>query len=214
MTGGRFPRVLAVIALVLALASCSHGSSHGRASTPTTAAPRIPVLVTIGSDATFGIGLDDPLSDSWPQKLYHEAFSQSTVLVNASDKRGITVSEAAAAQLPVALEEHATVVAVWLGDADLAAGFPPTTFESKLDDLVTRLRNAGARVLLGNFPSSQHGAAAYDNAIASVARSRGATLVDLATALSATPDIGPSSSVTPAESAQIADAFAAAFKRS
>jgi hypothetical protein len=212
MTGGRVSRVLTAVALVVALASCSHGSSHDAASGGTTAAPRAAVLVTLGSDATFGIGLSDPLSDSWPQRLYHLAFPETTVLVNAAD-RAVGVSSAASVELPLALEQHATVAAVWLGDVDLATGIPAATFETKLDDLVKRLRDSGARVLLGNISTAQPGALAYDNAIASVARTRGATLVDLATALSATPDIGPSSSVTPTTSAQIAAAFAAAVAR-
>jgi hypothetical protein len=209
MTGRRFTRALRAVALVLALASCSHGSSHGAASTPTTTAPRTPVLVTIGSDATFGNVLY-PLTDSWPQKLYHEAFPQSTVLVNAAD-RAVTVDRAGVLQVPLALQEHATVVAVWLGDADLAANFPASAFKANLDSLVKELRDSGARVLLGNLSRARPGAAAYDDAIASVARARGATLVDLATALSATPDIGPGSVVKPTTSTQIADAFAAAL---
>jgi GDSL-like Lipase/Acylhydrolase family len=211
--GGRFRRALPAVALVLVLASCSHGSSHGAASTPTSAATRPPVLVTIGSDATFGIGLDSPLTDSWPQKLYHRAFPESTVLVNAAD-RSVTVDRAAIAQVPLALEEHATVVAVWLGDADLAANFPASAFESNLNSLVEQLRNSGARVLLGNLSRQRPGAAAYDDAIARVARARGATLVDLASALSASPRVLPGSSVNPTTSALIADAFAAAFARS
>jgi hypothetical protein len=213
MTAGRATRVLTTVALVLALASCSHGSSHDGASAGTTTAPRTEVLVTIGSDATFGIGLDNPLSDSWPQLLYHQAFPQSTVLVNAAE-RAVTVNTAASDEVPLALEEHATVVAVWIGDVDLATGIPAVAFEASLDALVKRLRDAGARVLVGNLSTAQPGALAYDNAIASVARARGATLVDVASALSATPDIGPSASVTKAASAHIAQAFSAAVARS
>jgi hypothetical protein len=209
MTGGPFRHALPTVALMFALASCSHGSSHGAGSSPSTTAPRPPVLVTIGSDATFGNVLY-ALTDSWPQKFYHEAFPQSTVLVNAAE-RPVTLDRAAVLQLPLALQEHATVVAVWLGDADLAANFPASAFKANLNSLVKELRDSGARVLLGNMSRERPGAAAYDDAIASVARARGATLVDLATALSATPDIGPSSAVKPTTSTQIADAFAAAL---
>jgi hypothetical protein len=212
MTRVRFPRALPAVVLLLVLAACSHGSSHGAASAPSSAAPRTPVLVTIGSDATFG-NRDDPLTDSWPQQLYHDAFPESTVFVNAAD-HAVTVDGARLVQLPLALEQHATVVAVWIGDVDLLTGMPPAIFESKLDDLVKRLRKSGAHVLLGNLSTAQSGAADYDNAISSVANAEGATLVDVAAALSATPDLGPSSSVTPAVSARIAAAFAAAIKGS
>lgn len=171
------------------------------------------MLVTIGSDATFGDGLANPLRDAWPQKLYHDALARSAVLVNAAD-RAVRVLGALGDQLSLALEVHATVVAVWLGDTDLEAGFPVPDFEANLDLLVKRLRDSGARVLLGNISRARAGAAAYDDAIARVARSRGATLVDLAAALSATPDVRPSSLVDPATSGRIAQAFAAAFARS
>lgn len=172
------------------------------------------MLVTIGSDATFGDGLTNPLRDSWPQKLYHEAFPRSAVLVNASEEGAVTVDRAAAQQVPLAIEVQATVVAVWLGDADFIHLVPVATFESKLGRLVRRLRDSGARVLLGNLSRTPPGAAAYDDAIASVARTDGATLVDVAAALSATPNIAPSSPMDPKTSGKIARAFAAALARS
>ena len=125
----------------------------------------------IGSDATFGDGLENPLRDAWPQKLYHEAFARSAVLVNAAD-RAVRVGRALAVQVPLALEVHATVVAVWLGDTDLEAGFPVPDFEANLDLLVKRLSDSGARVLLGNISRARAGAAAYDDAIARIARPR------------------------------------------
>ena len=210
----RAPRVVTLlVALVCAgaLASCSHGSPRGTASPITKAAPRTPVLVTIGSNATFG-NPDYPLTDSWPQKLYHSSFPQSAVLVNAADRAAVTVNSAISVQVPLAIEERATVVGVWLGDIDLATGIPAAIFETRLDDLVKRLRASGARVLLGNLSTAQPGAADYDTAIANVARARGATLVDIAAALSATPDIGPSSSsMTPTISGRVADAFSVAL---
>jgi lysophospholipase L1-like esterase len=195
------------------LAGCSHSSGGGAQVASRTTSPHPVVLVTIGSSATFGFGLDDRLRDAWPQKLYHEAFPRSTVLVNASD-RDVTVSQARAQQLPLALEVHATVVAVWLGGDDLRQHHTAATFEAGLDAIVARLRAAGARVLVGNLSRSRAGAAAYDDAIARVARSRGATLVDVASMLSAaSPGVGPGSAVDPAASASIARAFAVALAR-
>jgi lysophospholipase L1-like esterase len=207
------PRAVAALALALALVSCSHSS--GRAGAPASGSelPRRDVLVTIGADATFGVGLPSPLVDSWPQKLYHDAFAQSTVLVNAA-YRSVTVARALAQQLPLALEVHATVVAVWLGDADLASHVSVESFEANLGVLVARLRGSGARVLLGNMSRTGAGAAAYDDAIERVARSRGATLVNLAAALSAFPKVTSNSQVGPAASTKIAKAFAAALARS
>jgi hypothetical protein len=214
VTRGRVrSRSFALLGLVLAVTSCSHASSRAGAPSPTSAAPKVEVLVTIGSDATFGDGLQNPLADSWPQKLYHEAFPRSAVLVNASD-RAVTVDRAAVLQVPLALQEHATVVAVWLGDTDLQQRLPAASFESNLDGVVEQLRDSGARVLLGNLSRERAGASAYDDAIARIARARGATLVDLAAALSAHPGIGPGSLVNPTTSGKIAEAFAVALARS
>jgi hypothetical protein len=206
----RVLRVFAFVACTITLGSCS--SSTGRAGAPAQSSgpPRRDVLVTIGSDATFGKGLPNPLSDSWPQQLYHEAFGRSTVLVNAADSAA-TVGRAVTQQLPLALEVHATVVAVWLGDADLDENVSVENFEANLGVLVGRLRDSGARVLLGNLVRDRRGAVAYDDAIERVARSRGATFVDLAAALSGSPNVTSNSDVDPADSRKIAKAFAAAL---
>jgi hypothetical protein len=205
-----FP-IVAVLVSSLALASCSHPAGRGDAPTSTSGAPRREVLVSIGSGATFGDDLENPLRDAWPQLLYHDAFPRSTVFVNASD-RSVTVASALGQPLSIAIEVHATVVAVWLGDLDLDAGVPPSQFEGDLDRLVTRLRGSGARVLLGNLPGTK--SLVYNNAIARVARTHRAALVDLATALSGHPDAGPSRAVDAATSRTIADAFRAALARS
>ncbi|HEY5011195.1 MAG TPA: SGNH/GDSL hydrolase family protein [Acidimicrobiia bacterium] len=205
-------RAGAVVLSALVLVACSHSSSHTGAGTPTSAAPRRDVLVTIGSDATFGNGLINRVSDSWPQRLFHDAFARSTVFVNAAD-RSATVGEAIAVQVPLALEAQATVVTVWIGDLDLNDHVPAARFEADLDRLVGRLRASGARVLIGNLSRALPGATGYDLAIARVARSQGATLVDLASALSATPNVAPSSAVDPVTSESIARAFGTALSR-
>lgn len=204
-------RAGAAVMSALALAACSH-SSHTGAAAPASAAPRREVLVTIGSDATFGYGLINRVSDSWPQRLFHDAFARSTVLVNAAD-RSATVDEALAVQVPLALDARATVVTVWLGDLDLNDHVPVARFEADLDRLVGRLRASGARVLIGNLSRALPGATDYDLAIARVARSRAATLVDLASALSATPNVSPSSLADPVTSESIAQAFGTALSR-
>jgi hypothetical protein len=204
-----------VTALVLALALASCSGSAGRKDAPTTTAPgaKRDVLVSIGSSATFGDGLDNPLRDAWPQRLYNDEFSLSTVFVNASD-RLVTVERSLGQPLSIALEVQATVVVIWLGDLDLAIGVSPSQFESGLDQLVGRLRESGARVLLGNLSHAQAAAAAYDDAIARVAAASGAVPVDLATALAGEPDAGPSAEIGAETSRAVAEAFAAALERS
>lgn len=207
-------RSVAMLMCAVALASCSHSSGDSGSETSGTGSTSAhDVLVTIGSSATYGDGLDNPLRDAWPQVLFHESFAQSTVLINAS-QRAVTVERALAQQLSLAIEQHATVVAVWLGDLDLESGVDPATFEGQLDTLVEQLTASGARVLLGNISRSEPGAAAYDDAITRVAHgpsAAGVTLVDVAAALSATPEIGPSSDVDASMSVKVAHAFGSAL---
>lgn len=202
-------RACAALVLTLTLVSCSGSSGNSGAPARSATTERRDVLVTIGSAATFGDGLANPWRDSWPQKLYHEAFPTSTVLVNASD-RAVSVGRALGQPLALALEVHATVVAVWLGHTDGSV----EDFAFNLDRLIEQLRASGARVLLGNLPRGRADSAAANAAITRIARARGATLVDLATALSGSPRVGPGSSIDVATSGKIAEAFAAALARS
>lgn len=205
-------RCAALCAASLALVSCSHSARDANVSGPTTTARRSAVLVAIGSNATIGDGLDQPLTQAWPQLLYHQAVPIATVFVNAADLEE-SASRALTVAVPLALDVHATVVAIWIGDRDLMVD-NEAGFATDLDLIVRRLRGSGARVLIGNLSRAQQYAPAFDTAIARIARARGATLVDLASALAATPDVGPSSKMTPETSRAVADAFAAAIERS
>jgi hypothetical protein len=204
---------VAALVSVLVLASCSDSRRGGDASATTAGRASREVLVSIGSSATFGDGLDDRLRDAWPQRLYNEAFPTSTVFVNASD-RLLTVERSLGRPLSIALEVHVTVAVVWLGDLDLALGVEASEFEAGLDQLVARLRESGARVLLGNLARPGAAAGAYDEAITRIAKARGAALVDMASVVSTDSDSGPSAEIGVATSQAVADAFAAALERS
>jgi hypothetical protein len=157
--------------------------------------------------------MTNQLRDVWPQMLYRQAFPLSTVFVNAADVN-VSVAQALAVQVPLALQLHATVVTVWLGDFDLQQTGTLGNFAGELDLLVGRLRDSGARVLLANFnfPRDPSGAAAFNAAIARVARARGAVLVDLASALAATPNVRPGTDeLEVGASREIATAFASAL---
>jgi len=201
-------RFAALCALSLALASCSHSARHADGAGPTTTTRRADVFVVIGSNATIGDGLDHPLTQSWPQLVFHQAFPISTVFVNAAEIQE-SASRALTVATKLALDVHATVVAIWIGNVEVNID-DATGFARDLDRIVGKLRHSGARVLIGNLPR----APAFDAAIGRVARDRGAAVVDLATALAATPTVGPSSKMTPATSRAIADAFTAAIARS
>lgn len=203
-------KVAFAVALVV-VAGCSGSTAKPTASDPRAAAAEPDVFVAIGADATSGIGLADPVRDAWPQLVYRETFPVSTVFVNAANQAA-TVRRARADQVALALEQHATVVAIWLDAADTLC--TPTTSASAyvgdLTTLVEPVRASHARVLIGNVSRTERCGAAFDDAIDQVARAQGATVVDVAGALRATPAYGPRSSVTKSVSRTVADAFGAA----
>jgi hypothetical protein len=210
-------RTLAALALVVgvALAACSHASSTGSGAVATSTSVPSEFLVAFGSSAGYAADLPDRFRLSWPQLLYRDAFPISTVFVNLSNDP-TTLDQAVRFGLPVALEQHATIAAIWLGPGSGECG-PDTTatrFASVLASLVQPLRAAGARVVIGTVPDRVPCAVAFNAAVMNVARAQRATIADVASALAATPTIGPNSSVTVAESRAIASAFGAAVARS
>jgi lysophospholipase L1-like esterase len=205
--------VAGVVALMLALASavaagCSPG---GGAESPSAAsAEDHETYVAVGADDTLGVGLDRPLVDEWPKVLFRDELPRGTVFVNAAAERA-SVADALDHQVPLALELDPTLVTVWLNLDDLALGTPVATYERGLTDVVHALRQGGqTRVLVANTPEFPGAAparvAAYNAAIARVARAEGAELVDLHAADVAAPS---RSHPSPEGHAAIAKAFAA-----
>ena len=210
MSARRVRLVAALLPVTLfALAGCSHSTAARGASGPSTTAARPQLLVTIGADATIGDGLSEYLRDSWPQLLFREALPVSTVFINAGDEAATV--RGAGAQVELAVEQRASVVAIWLDDpgTPCTATTTASAYTADLDGLIEPLRTAGARVLVGNLSRAQRCGAAFDDALDDVARRRGATVVDLATTLASTPEIGPRSNVTPSISRAVAGAFTA-----
>lgn len=185
--------VLAVI-MAMALTGCFAASGPKTiASTP----PGPPsVYVALGGGETAGRGSDAPLRDAWPQLFFRMALPLNTVFVNFGTA-GATTADALTGELPDALSQHPTIATVWLNLNDLLAGVAPGTYESRLDELVHRLRQGGTtRVLVANalpldqlpglFPGRSAAAIAgltaqYNGAVGRVAAREGAIVVDLHT---------------------------------
>ena len=182
----------AVLAAALTLTGCFGGSRPKTLSSAPTGPPSI--YVAIGGDETVGLGSNAPLRDAWPQLFFRDALPANTVFVNFGTV-GATVADALTDELPDALAQHPTIATVWLNLNDLLAGVAPTTYEAQLQSLVHRLRQGGAtRVLVANalpldevsglFPGRPQAATAalvaqYNTAVARVAASEGATVVDI-----------------------------------
>lgn len=157
-----------------------------------TAAPsgRPFVYVAIGASDSYGVGVSDPQTQSWPAVLAG-LLPAGTHFVNLGVP-GILLSRAVQVELPVALDARPRLVTVFLGVNDLAAGVALSRYRHDLDVLLTALRrHTSARVLVGNLPdlalvpalAGRPGLAAtmaaWNAAIAAAARAQGATLVDL-----------------------------------
>jgi len=148
------------------------------------------VYVAIGASDSYGVGADDPATQSWPADL--AAFlPPGTHFVNLGVP-GILLARAAQVELPVTLDARPDLVTVWLAVDDLDAGVPLDTYRQELDSLLDALKHGtGARVLIANVPdlgliprfNGQPGitatVTAWNVAIAAAARAHGATVVDL-----------------------------------
>jgi hypothetical protein len=143
------PRVVAIAAgCALVCLACSSGS------TVADSAPPLPdpnqervVFVALGGDETVNRELDDPFRDAWTQRVFTSVLPRSAVYVNFA-RPGATVAAAEGEQLPQALSLDPTIATVWLGAGDVRAGTTEVAFERDLTDVVSRLHDAGARVLL------------------------------------------------------------------
>jgi hypothetical protein len=137
-----------VAALLVTVSACSAPEPVASNAVPPEAAPAAErtVFVTIGGSETLVRGPGSGLTESWTQQVY-AALPLDAVHVNLASPAA-TVDEARATQLPRALALEPTLVAVWLGPDDVAAGTDASSFSAGLEALVTELRTAGADVLL------------------------------------------------------------------
>jgi lysophospholipase L1-like esterase len=114
------------------------------------------LYVAVGASDAVGVGARRPRREAWPRLLYRQAFGPRTRFVNLGVS-GATVASALAGQVPQAERLAPDVVTVWLVVNDIVAAVPVADYEAGLDELVGRLRRAGAdRLLVGNCPYLDH----------------------------------------------------------
>jgi lysophospholipase L1-like esterase len=191
-----------------------------------------PTYVALGASDAFGIGTADPDRENWPTVLAGKLGANVHVIDLGIP--GATLSQAQREELPVAVAMRPTIVTIWLGVNDLAAGVDRAAYADQLTALLHALRTGTtARLFVGNLPDlslvpyfRQRDRVAlraqvkeWNAAIAGVCAAEGAQLVDLAAAWSKLADhpeyisadgLHPST----AGAIQIADSFAAVIKRS
>lgn len=142
------PRVSAITALHASGAEYAPDTSAARHHTLAVATP---VYVAIGASDAFGIGTEDPLTQSWPYDLAHQA-TPTPRLVNLGIP-GATMDLALRAELPVALAVQPTLVTVWLGVNDIERHVSLDTFDHQLQTLLAGLRrDTIASIYVANVP--------------------------------------------------------------
>lgn len=114
-------------------------------------APPNPVYVAIGASDSFGIGANDPLTQSWPHDVANKLVAKPH-LINLGIP-GATVDLAVRAELPVALSVRPTLVSVWLGVNEVENHVSLATFSLQLQSLLGSLaQQTSAAIYVGNLP--------------------------------------------------------------
>lgn len=139
----------AIVALAAGLIP-RHVASHSPMHRSARAYPF--VYVAIGASDSYGVGADNPATQSWPADLARRLPPQTHV-VNLGVP-GILLHRAVETELPVALDAHPTLVTVWLAVNDLGAGVPLPQYRRDLGTLLGALRRAAAHA--GAYPGRQH----------------------------------------------------------
>jgi lysophospholipase L1-like esterase len=151
--------VLAVFVLLLlvpGLASCGLPGQAPTAAPVSVGSRRAPAgtgpltFVALGASDAYGVGTEDPASQSWPSALARQ-LGPNVHLVNLGIP-GETLGQALQAELPVALGVRPDLVTVWLAVNDFTDGVPLPAYQSQLQALLTQLATTHARVYVADIP--------------------------------------------------------------
>lgn len=114
-------------------------------------APLGPVYVAVGASDSFGIGANDPLTQSWPHDVANQLKAKPH-LINLGIP-GASTDLAMRAELPIALSAQPTLVTVWLGVNDLENHVSLASFSLQLQSLLDSLsQQTSAAIYVGNLP--------------------------------------------------------------
>jgi lysophospholipase L1-like esterase len=131
-----------IVGLAILAAGCARASARPAAR---------PALVAIAASDAVGLGATNPDRDNWVAQL-GVRLSPGTRVVNLGIS-GATGAQAAAQELPVALDAAPSLAVVWLGVNDMQQRVPLETFSANLTQILGELRQkTGARVYVANVP--------------------------------------------------------------
>lgn len=155
-------------------------------------ASRPVIYAALGASDTLGIGADDPETEGWV-KVFHQRLPEGTVL-HRLGLSGATAAEARSELLPhLERAGRPDVVTVWLAVNDFRLGVPLHEYLEHLGAILDSAAATGAAVFVGNLPElvGMPDFAHYhpdelsaliqewNRAIADLATTRGAVLVDI-----------------------------------
>lgn len=181
---GRLTPLLLLVLLALA-AGCGPDRAASRDDAP-------PLYVAIGASESVGTGARNPATEGWVAQL-HAMMPAGARLANLGIG-GISIQQAIDQELPVAVDLQPSVVTVWLAVNDLTNGVTLESYRADLDRLLgTLARDTRARVFIANLPdltllpafkneppdALKAQVLSWNEVIAAVATTNGATLVDL-----------------------------------
>ena len=191
--------LLFLCVLSLCLSSCTLPFGNQNTNTASThlvtqqAPPSRLTYTAIGASDTFGIGTDDPQSESWPADLAGK-MGNGVHLVNLGIP-SIDARDALNVEIPVAIDSHPNIITIWLAVNDIADNIPVAEYQHDLDLVLTRLQAGAphATILVANVPdltylphfqsydpNTLHALiSSYNNAIATVVAHHHVLLVDL-----------------------------------
>ena len=148
--------MLFMCVVILCLAGCTTPLSNQNTPSSHLVTQQAPTsrltYVAIGASDTFGIGTDDPQTESWPADLAQQLGS-GVRLVNLGIPN-IDAHDALNVEVPVALDSQPNLITIWLAVNDLADNIPVASYEHDLDQLLTRLQAGApqATIAIANVP--------------------------------------------------------------
>jgi acyl-CoA thioesterase-1 len=159
-----------------------------------------PVIVFFGDSITRGQGIDQ--DHAFPALIQHklEAEGLSARCVNAGVSGDTT--ESALDRLDSVVRSHPSVVVVELGANDAFKGVNRLRTKQNLQRILTKLHEAGARVILARtvFPHVQHPAytLSMERTFSALAKANGATFVpDMMAGVAGVPELNLADGVHP-----------------
>jgi lysophospholipase L1-like esterase len=157
LSGNRHTLPASLLSLLLffaagcaAFSSSQSGQTNGATSA---SGGRKITYVAIGASDSFGIGTNDPYNENWPTDLMNLMGANRIHLIDAGIP-GILTHDALSLELPIAIDARPSLVTIWLGVNDIAAGVPASSYAQDLNTLLSGLRTAASNALIAiaNIP--------------------------------------------------------------